>query len=221
MPWGDGIVDVQDLIVLADHLFDDNRLVAHWELDETEGSNAYDSVDVNDGICYGEPLWQPASGMIGGALEFDGIDDYVSTPFVLDPAIGAFSVFAWIKGGAAGQVIISQASNAGGENWLSANPLDGKLMTELKGTGRSGFPQISESVITDGGWHRIGLVRDESYRTLYVDGAEVAKDTEPQQSHLVPSDGGLYIGAGNSLDAGSFFSGLIDDVRIYNRAVTP
>ena len=34
-------------------------------------------------------------------------------------------------------------------------------------------------------------------------------------------NGGLYFGAGKTLDAGSFFSGLIDDVRIYNRAVIP
>ena len=59
-----------------------------------------------------------------------------------------------------------------------------------------------------------------SYRHLYVDGTEVAKDTvalAPPKS----ATGGLYIGASKSLDAASFFSGLIDDVRIYDRAVTP
>ena len=38
---------------------------------------------------------------------------------------------------------------------------------------------------------------------------------------VASSDAGLHIGAGKSLEAGSFWSGLIDDVRIYNRAVTP
>jgi len=42
-------------------------------------------------------------------LEFDGIDDYVITDYVLDPADGPFSAFVWIQGGAPGQVIISQA----------------------------------------------------------------------------------------------------------------
>jgi hypothetical protein len=37
----------------------------------------------------------------------------------------------------------------------------------------------------------------------------------------VSSDGGLCLGAGKTLDAASFWSGLIDDVRIYDRAVTP
>jgi hypothetical protein len=43
---------------------------------------------------------------VDGALECDGIDDYISTDFVLDPEDGSFSVFAWIKGGVPGQVII-------------------------------------------------------------------------------------------------------------------
>ena len=93
-------------------------------------------------------------------------------------------------------------------------------MTELKGSGRTGGPLLSQTVVTDGDWHRIGFVWDGSYRALYVDGTEVAKDTDPQ-SHLEAAYGGLYLGAGNSLDAGSFFSGLIDDVRIYDRAITP
>ena len=57
-----------------------------------------------------------------------------------------------------------------------------------------------------------------SYRTLYVDDVEVAKDT---QAGLEPASGGLYIGAGKKLDAGSFWSGLIDDIRIYDRVVIP
>ena len=36
-PSGDGIVDVQDLVVLSEHLFEDYRMVAHWKMDETEG----------------------------------------------------------------------------------------------------------------------------------------------------------------------------------------
>jgi hypothetical protein len=59
--------------------------------------------------------------------------------------------------------------------------------------------------------------RDALHRHLYVDGAEVAKDTNPVAG--IHSDGGLYFGAGKDLDAGSFFSGLIDDVRIYNQAL--
>ncbi|MHC4192504.1 MAG: LamG-like jellyroll fold domain-containing protein [Planctomycetota bacterium] len=198
-------------------------LVGLWKLDETEDDIAYDSAGVNDGILHGGPLWQPTGGMVDGALAFDGIDDCVSTPFVLNPADGAFSVFAWVKGGWPGQVIISQTDGTGmGATWLSADQTDGKLMTRLMppSTGLRIPPQplISEIIITDGNWHRVGFVWDGSDRILYADDVEVARDTQPG---LGSSDGVLYLGAGNSLDAASFFSGLIDDVRIYDRAVTP
>jgi hypothetical protein len=92
-------------------------------------------------------------------------------------------------------------------------------MTEIRSIGvRSEKMLVSSALITDGGWHRIGFVWDGANRILYVDDIEVASDT---QSHLTGSEGGLYIGVGNTLEEGSFWTGLIDDVRIYNRAITP
>jgi len=216
-PFGDGIVDVQDLIVLAEYLFTYPGAVAYWKLDEAEGDIAHDSVGDCNGVLYGGPIWEPNDGRIDGALRLDGVDDCVATPFVLNPADRPFSIFAWVKGGAPGQVVISQI---GCLDWLSADPAEGKLMTGLTPpAGRFAPPPlVSEFIITDGAWHRIGFVWDGSQRILYVDDVEVAKDT---QAGLGSADGGLYIGAGKNLDAGSFFSGLIDDVRIYDRAVTP
>jgi len=224
-PFGDGIVDVQDLIVVADHLFQEImpvELIAYWKLDEAESSIAYDSIGQCDGTLNGDPQWQPANGKKDGALHFDGTDDYVSTPFILNPVGGAFSVFVWIKGGAPGQVILSQES---GVNWLMANAVDGALKTNLRTPekmGRSpipkGPPLICPTVVTDGDWHRVGFVRDGSDRILYVDDMEVVRDTA---TNLESASGGLYIGTGSDLEPGAFWSGLIDDVRIYNPAVTP
>ncbi len=218
MPWGDGTVDIQDVAVLAEYWLKELfpvELVAYWKLDETEGNIAHDSIQKLDGTLHGGPTWQPAGGKINGALEFDGMDDYVSTPFILDPAAGAFSVFAWVKGGGPEQAIVSQA---GGVNWLAAGTSQGKLMTELKAAGRFGTTLFSEAVIIDGDWHRVGLTWDGSTRTLFVDNVEVAKGT---QGTLASSTGGLYIGAGKNLEPASFWSGLIDDVRIYDGAITP
>jgi hypothetical protein len=221
MPWGDGVVDVQDLIVLAEHLFgevNDPTVVAHWPLDETQGILAYESVAHCDGVLFGDPIWQPDGGMVAGALQFDGIDDYVRTDFVLNPADGAFSVVAWIKGGAPGQAVLSQAD---GVSWLCTDSVEGYLMTELENSGRNtGGPLLSEVIINDKNWHCIGLVWDSSCRHLYVDGAEVANDATPLSS-LGSANGGLYFGTGSTLAPGTFFSGLIDDIRIYNRAVSP
>ncbi len=59
----------------------------------------------------------------------------------------------------------------------------------------------------------MALTGDGLNRTLNVDGVEVAQDT-----HLafLSSEDGLYLGTGSAMQPGSFFSGLIDDIRIYN-----
>jgi len=143
------------------------------------------------------------------------IDDCVITNPILNPADRAFSVLVWIKGGAPGQAVLSQM---GGARWLCADPSEGNLMTELKVTGRGANELLSQTIITDGNWHRIALVWDGSSRMLYVDDVKVAKDS---QAGLQDTVGGLYIGTGKAMEAGTYWSGLIDDVRIYNRAVTP
>jgi N-acetylneuraminic acid mutarotase len=227
-PLGDGIVDVQDLILLSEHLFEEilpPGLVAYWKLDETEGDIAYDSAGGNFGTLSGNPIWQPESGRIAGTLQFDGLDDYISTDKVLNPKFAEFSVFAWIKGGSPGQVIISQKNSFGGvgATWLGIDPLNGCLMTGLVSPpiGRFISQQLeSNYFITDDIWHHVGFVWDGSYRTLYVDGIEVAKDINTLAS-LENSDGGLYVGTNKNHDAGTFFSGLIDDIRVYNRVVVP
>jgi len=216
--FGDGVVDTLDLELLMSNWgqpFDDPTLIAHWALDETEGIVAHDSAGDNDAYFIGSPLWLPSGGQVDGALQLDGVDDCAITGSIPNPAEGPFSVFAWVKGGAPGQAVLSQMDGA---RWLCADPSEGNLMTELKGAGRGAAELPSQTIITDGDWHRIALVWDGSNRTLYVDDIAVAEDT---QTNLAASENGLYIGAGTAMEQGSFWSGLIDDVRIYNRAVRP
>jgi hypothetical protein len=216
-PLGDGVVDVQDLVALSEYFLkdiNDPTLAAHWALDETEGMFVSDSVGDNDGYALGDPVWQSDGGIVDGALQLDGIDDYVITGAALNPADGPFSVLAWFKGGLPGQVVISQQ---GAANWLMMD-VEGNLMTELKGTDRSASPLQSQTIISDGQWHRIGFVWDGTNRILYVDDVAVAQET---QQDLGGSDSGLYIGCGKDMAPGTYFSGMIDDVRIYNRAVKP
>jgi hypothetical protein len=200
-------------------------LVTYWKLDEAEGDIAEDTAGDNDGIVYGEAFWQTEGGVKGGALQLNGIEDYISTDFVLNPADGPFSVFAWINSIVPGGVVISQLDGIGGsgETWIGTEAVSGKLMTGLVPPPAGRFipqPLISQSVITDGQWHNVGFVWDGTRRFLYVDGIEVAKDAAAQNP-LKSATGGLYIGAGKNLGAGTLFSGLIDDIRIYNRVVSP
>jgi len=216
-PFGDGIVDALDLEVLMSYWeqsVDDPTLIAHWALDEVEGDIAYDSAGVNDAFVMGGIAWQPNAGQVDGALQLDGIDGCAVAGQALNPADGPFSVLAWIQGGAPGQVVVSQQ---GAADWLSANA-GGNLMTELKASGRSGNPLQSQATITDSSWHRVGFVWDGSNRLLYMDDILTAEDT---QDDLESSNGGLYIGTGKAMEPGTYFSGLIDDIRIYNRVVNP
>jgi hypothetical protein len=221
----DGIVNEKDLDLLMQYWQTEMPLpglVAHWKFDETEGTIAYNSIGEKDIFLSGEMTWRPDEGKIGGALEFDGIDDCAGSSPVLNPANGPFSVFVWIKGGGPGQVIISQIDSSGGGiggTWLGIDPSDSKLMTGLVPSQNLSLPVVSEVVIADGQWHHIGFVWDGSYRILYVDGVEVTKD-ETAVAPLLSSEGSLYIGVDKNLEPSSFFSGMLDDIRIYNHALT-
>ncbi len=194
---------------------DDPRLIAHWRLDESEGAVAQDSVGEHDATVMGVPLWQPEGGMADGALQFSGMHNFAMAQTVRDPSEGPLSVFAWVKGGAPGHVIISQQA---GVNWLMADSAAGALATELKSGGRFGKALSSDVIVTDGDWHRLGFTWDGSNRRLYVDDVLAAEDTH---DGLAGSLGRILIGCGNTMIPATFFAGLVDDVRIYNRAVKP
>ncbi len=217
MPWGDGKVDAADLEVLMSYWGQeayDPTLIAHWKLDETEGIIAHDHAGTNHGTILGLPQWRPQGGRIDGALELNGTTCVTATS-ALNPSDGPFSVFAWVKGGAPGQVVISQETDS---NWLMLDPATGALMTELKSGGRSAKVLYSDAVITDGNWHRVGFTWDGSHRRLYVDEVLVAEDI---QDSLAATSRNLVLGAGKTKTPGTFWSGLLDDVRIYSRAIKP
>jgi len=215
---GNDIVDFADAAVFAQYWLTLPGIAAHWKLNEAGGTMAHDSAGGNVATLHGGPVWQPTDGKIGGALALDGVNDYVSTDFILDPAVGPFSAFLWVKGGRPGQVILSQAEGGGGMNWLTTDSSSGWVITELKDPGRFGRSLWSQTTVTNGQWHRVGLTWDLSNRILYVDDVEVARDT---QARLGDSTAGFLMGTGRSRTPGSFWSGLIDDVRIYSRAIRP
>ena len=136
----------------------DPRVAVHWKLDETEGNVAADSIGRRAANLLGDAVWRPHEGVQGGALELDGIDDCLQTPSVLNPR-DPFSIFLWIKGGAPGQVILSQE---GMSNWLLIDIETGTLRSDIQAGRRtaSSHSFTSEAMITDDAWRRIGLVWD-------------------------------------------------------------
>jgi len=213
-PWGDGIVDIQDMSVLSEYLDPGFGRIAHWKLDETEGNVAYDSIGSDHANVHGEAVWQPDIGMLAGALALDGVDDYIAPMLILNPMDKPFRILAWVKGGAPGQVIASQTPDEfrPGSAYLAADPDDGTLLTGMM---LSNMPLDSDVAITDDEWHEVGLEWDGERRHLMVNDDQVAVDevTLPALDYT----GYLNIGTGPENEPGSFWSGLIDDVRVYKK----
>jgi hypothetical protein len=69
-------------------------MVSYWKLDEGSGTIATDSVGTNDGTLVNGPVW--VSGQVNGALNFDGVDDYVLLPDI-DLVPSPFTICAWVN----------------------------------------------------------------------------------------------------------------------------
>jgi lysophospholipase L1-like esterase len=218
---GDGLVGYADLLGLGRYWMEYPGLVAHWRFDETQGEIASERPGRFDGTVHGQARWRPGAGVFGGALELDGVDDHVSTDNILNPNEGPFTLFAWVRGGQPGAVIVSQPDEHGfGQIWLALDPSTGGLMTGLTDGGRNGRPLVSAASVADGNWHRVQLVWNGSQRFLRVDGQEVAGDTR-MLGKLPFTNADFHFGAGQNLEANRFWAGLIDEIRIYGRAVQP
>ncbi|MHC4174492.1 MAG: LamG domain-containing protein, partial [Planctomycetota bacterium] len=197
----------------------DPDLVGYWKFDETSGTTAQDATgNGNDGTLNGDPQW--VAGKLGGALEFDGDGDYVDIGN--DPIFnitGQITVACWIK--------VNQFTDSwqaiftmGDDSWrLQRQTTTDNLCWACTGvTGTPGNWWLHGDVnVNDGEWHHAVGVYDGSKYYLYVDGdLDVSKDTSGTMS---TSTYPVFIGA-NAQQSGREFDGLIDDVRVYKRALT-
>ncbi len=200
-------------------------LIAHWKLDETGGEVAFDSVGQNDGVTYGQPLWQPAGGRIAGALQFDGVDDYAELP--IGPVIGSLtdSTFAtWVNwtGGSDGQRIFD--FGGGPINMFLTPCADGigRMRFAVTQAGARSQNQATAPQALAAGWHHVAVTIDAAGQTylLYLDGEVVGTKTEAQ---CTPSSLGdtsrNWLGRSQEPTV-PYFHGLLDDFRIYGCALS-
>ncbi|MBN2844036.1 MAG: hypothetical protein JXM68_13185 [Sedimentisphaerales bacterium] len=157
-----------------------------------------------------------------GALTFDGINDYVEIPgFKGIPGSGPRSCSAWIKTNKAGGQIIGWGDNvATGTRWVVRVNATGTLRVEIY----NGY-LFGNTVISDGKWHHVAVVLpddgspDVTEALLYVDGV---RDTiAGQLSARVNTNANNTVKLGVHLPlSANYFSGQIDDARIYSRALS-
>ena len=195
------------------------KLVAWWKFDETEGDTATDSSGQNhSGTLIGGPQWQPSGGKIGGALAFDGIDDYIDCGSREDlNLLGAVSVSAWIKlaGPAQDQKIVGNQDNASGG--FKVGLFGNKLEMEVRDSSNVGISNRSVeggTTLEPGVWyHVVGTYHQGESMKTYVNAKLDREFTIPGM--LAPSGGTLKIGCEPFYDL-YWFNGLIDDLQIYN-----
>ena len=220
-------------------------LLAWWPLDEASGPTAGEAIASRNGTHQGNPS-PLAAGQVAGALQLDGVDDFVQVPddnaldFGAAPG-GDFSIDAWIRTtDATGvAVLVEKRSDPATPRGYSFFLVNGNLGFQL-GTGSggnicSGNPMASgctnygsNAFVADGNWHFVAVTVDRDVTDggrWYVDGVEVGTRFDPTiRSASLANSGPLvlgrvlpgFIGAG-----GSFYGGALDEVEIFGRVLSP
>jgi hypothetical protein len=207
--------DIWRFKTMPDIQISDPSLVGWWKLDEGQGTVALDwSGHGNHGTFVGDPQW--TGGPDSGALDFDGFGDYVdcgnADSLVIQDSITMavwFKIDAFIKDW---EAIITKGDGAYRISRASAG---GALHMGINGTATEWFDGSRE--VVGGEWHHAACTYDGQLATIYVDGTI---DATAQSSGSINATGdSFYIGE-NSGVGGRFFGGTIDDVRLYNRALS-
>jgi hypothetical protein len=195
-------------------------LVGWWNFDEGPGPTAADATgNGNAGTLTGGVQWLAQE--TGGALEFDGSSGYVRIPFseslrVLNKS--SFTIMAWFKADAIPtenkEVFQQGDANGTGRTWLYISTSTGLIQTYLGGAA------VPSGVnVTAGTWFHAAVVITEAGATdtiqIYVNGKPAGAAV---QKAMENSEGPYFIGCHKNLT--NFWDGLIDDVRLYNRALS-
>jgi glucose/arabinose dehydrogenase len=193
-------------------------LVAAYAFDESAGGSVVDRSGTGNGGTLAGATWT-ASGRYGSALNFDGVDDrvVVADANSLDLTNG-MTLEAWVRPTAAGgvwrTVVAKNAPGTIAYN-LYANRNTNRPAIEVNLGGRlrttNGVTQLPLNT-----WSHVAATYDGANLRMFVDGAQVA--TAAFTGSLLTSTGELWIG-GNSVWS-EWFAGSIDEVRVYNRALT-
>ncbi|MFH1883455.1 MAG: PA14 domain-containing protein [Planctomycetota bacterium] len=194
------------------------ELVGHWRFDEGSGNTAHDqSGNGNDGTLINDPVW--AIGIINGALQFDGIDDHVNCGN--GPSLNvtdAVTIAAWVKLNSVPPAFSVLIAGKYGAYWLEWR--DTKLLSLsmfINGAYNGSGPTLD---LADGDWHHIALTYDGTHKKGYHNRQEVF--SERASGAIDVSGANFLVGEGHPASASynGCPDGLIDDVRVYNRALT-
>ena len=197
-------------------------LVGWWRFSEEEGNITYDSsVYSNDGTVFGATY---VTSPMGQALSFDGVDDYVEIASVSSIMPATLTVEAWIQPGKTGarQSIVSKW-----DGWVDASyslelTADNKFLFYLH-SGTQTQSITGTTTVSVGTWYHVAGTYDGSKASLYVNRSCEAGPTTlaaPMTTSNVPLRIGASAAGSPSYPIHSPFKGLVDEVRIWNAALS-
>ncbi len=191
------------------------HLVGWWKLDDEGVDVAWDSsLGGHDGVLYGDPSWVP--GHIGDALRFDGIDDYVDTYYYEN--LPVWTVSAWVisprapRQGGVGGPVHREANYQ--FNW---NHDDSNFIGSVALRVGDIWHPASFGPLLANQWHHLAATFDGSSLKAYVNGDLTTTNTAAQG---VPSYEPSSLKIGRHAGGPWYFEGAVDDVRVYNQALT-
>jgi len=200
-------------------------LLMHFDNNPAIGENASMAVDsssyARNGTINSGASWNP-SGKLGSAMQFDGVNGYVN--FTDSPSlniVSAITIEAWVKQNATGGGSYEIPVSKQGSYFLGARNKNDNYSTfgVWWGSGGSDYLRSSSALPPEwpDSWHLITGTYDGAAMKLYLDGVLNNSLSRPGRTIIVNTNG-VRIGRFGGTDQ---FCGLIDEVRAYNRALTP
>ncbi len=199
-------------------------LLSNWDGDATAGTTMLDVVGGNDGTLIGATI---VPGLSGQAFSFDGVNDYaeVADSSSLDqPGVSdQVTLSAWVNwsGGAGFQPVVRKILEPLAAPWDAYGIEvydDGRFFFRLSdGVNGAFLSSDADTRLEVGRWHHLAGTYDGAVQRLYLDGVEVS-----QQAVVVDvavTSGPLRMGS-EAPGGSNFFHGLIDEIAVYDRALT-
>jgi len=181
------------------------------------------SGDSHDGVEYDAPTWRPA-GKYLGALEFDGVNDYLRTVDAANHLMltGDYTISVWVKSAATQKswaAILARTNTTGSTNYWSLQ-FDASTPKQLRvwhgsASWATGIT-VNDLTVSDK-WYNITVMREGTSMSSYLDGTL----RNPGLLTTAPTSGTghLNIATNRTADPNCHYTGLMDDLRIYSQAV--
>lgn len=235
---GDSVTSKEVVLTVETLNESDAGLMAYWPLDTVDEGATPEEMNEFDMTLNNMSSENVVEGRRDQAFQLDGEEEFLSFQPEISGGLpiythanGVYSVTMWVKGesGQEDRRIFSEGStesdspllNIGTDNTGETGKLDLFLRNSQRGSSRAPTPlshKKSESTAFDGTWHHIAWVDSGGAARLYIDGE--LDDTDFGYTRGFLDLNTTSIGAILRSEAGAFFAGSIDDVALWNKALT-